>query len=191
MYNQTNNDVKYCRTTLESLFGFVRLPVLNMVSSGSLRSHRNFRECPSWSDVSVHLVLNCLRKDLPSWLYRCLEKRQVCCLLNTSFEKLIKLVRIICPHQLWRGGFASDCRHWKLPMYFALKEMHCCPAHIRSILMWLYSPVDLTGNVNMIEKLVLGWDWNQGPPDPQPDALTLGCHQDTHAVLEANSIYYE
>ena len=26
----------------------------------------------------------------------------------------------------------------------------------RSILMWLYFPVDLTGNVNMIEKLVLG-----------------------------------
>ena len=39
--------------------------------------------------------------------------------------------------------------------------------------MRLYSPVDLTGNVNMIEKLVsLGWDWNRGPPDPQPDALT-------------------
>ena len=38
--------------------------------------------------------------------------------------------------------------------------------------MRLYSPVDLTGNVNMIEKVSLGWDWNRGPPDPQPDALT-------------------
>ena len=43
----------------------------------------------------------------------------------------------------------------------------------RSILMRLYSPVDLAGNMNMIEKLVLGvWDWNRGPPDPQPGALT-------------------
>ena len=38
--------------------------------------------------------------------------------------------------------------------------------------MWLYSPVDLTGNVNMIEKLVLGVTGTGGPPDPQPDALT-------------------
>ena len=36
--------------------------------------------------------------------------------------------------------------------------------------MWLYSPVE-TGNVNMIEKLVLGGT-NRGPPDPRPDALT-------------------
>ena len=43
---------------------------------------------------------------------------------------------------------------------------------LRSILMRLYSPVDLTGNMNMIEKLVLGGDWNRGPPDHQPDALT-------------------
>ena len=40
--------------------------------------------------------------------------------------------------------------------------------------MRLYSPVDLTGNVNMIEKLVLG---GTGTGDlsiliPQPDALT-------------------
>ena len=27
---------------------------------------------------------------------------------------------------------------------------------LRSILMWLYSPVDLTGNMNTIEKLVVG-----------------------------------
>ena len=38
--------------------------------------------------------------------------------------------------------------------------------------MRLYSPVDLTGNVNMTEKLVLGGIGNRGPPDPQPDALT-------------------
>ena len=35
--------------------------------------------------------------------------------------------------------------------------------------MRLYSLVDLTGNVNMIEKLVLG---GTGTGDPQPDALT-------------------
>ena len=38
--------------------------------------------------------------------------------------------------------------------------------------MRLYSPVDLTGNVNMIEKLVLGGTGTGDPPDPQPDALT-------------------
>ena len=43
----------------------------------------------------------------------------------------------------------------------------------RSILMLLYSPVDLTGNVNMIEKLVLGaCDWNRGPLNHQPNSLT-------------------
>ena len=36
--------------------------------------------------------------------------------------------------------------------------------------MRLYSSVHLTGNVNMIEKLVLGG--TGGPPDPQPDVLT-------------------
>ena len=34
--------------------------------------------------------------------------------------------------------------------------------------MRLYSPVDLTGNVNVIE-VSLGWDWNRGPPEPQLD----------------------
>ena len=37
--------------------------------------------------------------------------------------------------------------------------------------MRLYSPVDLTGNVNMIEKLVLGGTGNEDG-DPQPDTLT-------------------
>ena len=33
------------------------------------------------------------------------------------------------------------------------------------------SPADLTGDVNMIEKLVFGGgDWNRRPPDPQLDA---------------------
>ena len=45
--------------------------------------------------------------------------------------------------------------------------------------MRLYSPVDLTGNVNMIE-VILGWDWNQGPPNPQPDALTSA--PSSHAI---------
>ena len=36
--------------------------------------------------------------------------------------------------------------------------------------MRLYSPVDSTGNVNMI--VSLGWDWNRGTPDPRPDPLT-------------------
>ena len=51
--------------------------------------------------------------------------------------------------------------------------------------MRLYSPVDLTGNVNMIGKLVLalGWDWNRGPPDPQPDALTSA--PSSHAIKNA------
>ena len=35
-----------------------------------------------------------------------------------------------------------------------------------------YSSVDLAGNVNMIEKLVLGGTGNRGPNDPQPTALT-------------------
>ena len=34
--------------------------------------------------------------------------------------------------------------------------------------MRLYSSVDSTGNVDIIE-VSLGWDWNQGPPEPQPD----------------------
>ena len=39
--------------------------------------------------------------------------------------------------------------------------------------MQLYSSVDLIGNVNMFEKLVLGGtEACMGPPDPQPDALT-------------------
>ena len=39
--------------------------------------------------------------------------------------------------------------------------------------MRLYFPVDLTGNVNMIEKLVLGGTGtgDRGPSDPQSDAL--------------------
>ena len=45
--------------------------------------------------------------------------------------------------------------------------------------MRLYSPVDLTGNVNMIEKLVLGG--TGGPPDPQPDALTSA--PSSHAIV--------
>ena len=57
-----------------------------------------------------------------------------------------------------------------------VKSIIWYPASIRlferSILMRLHSPVDLTGNVNMIEKLVLGGTWNRGPPDPQPDAIT-------------------
>ena len=39
--------------------------------------------------------------------------------------------------------------------------------------MRLYFPVDLTGNVNMIEKLVSGGTGTGEPPDPQPDALTF------------------
>ena len=59
----------------------------------------------------------------------------------------------------------------------------------RSILMRLYSSVDLTGNVNMIEKLVLGGtgtgdDWNRGSPDPQPDALTSA--PSSHATKQNN-----
>ena len=38
--------------------------------------------------------------------------------------------------------------------------------------MRLYSPVDLTGNVNMIEKLVLGGTGTGDLQKPQPDALT-------------------
>ena len=49
--------------------------------------------------------------------------------------------------------------------------------------MRLYSPVDLTGNVNMIEKLVLGGDWNRGPPDPQPDALTSAPSSDDTSMV--------
>ena len=39
--------------------------------------------------------------------------------------------------------------------------------------MWLYSPVDLTSKMNMIEKLVLDrtGTWESGPPDHQPGAL--------------------
>ena len=40
---------------------------------------------------------------------------------------------------------------------------------LRSNLMRLYFPVDLTGNLIMIEKLVRR-DLNRGPPDLQPDA---------------------
>ena len=43
--------------------------------------------------------------------------------------------------------------------------------------MRLYSPVDLTGNMNMIEKLVLG---GTGTGDPQPDALTSA--PSSHAI---------
>ena len=46
--------------------------------------------------------------------------------------------------------------------------------------MRLYSPVDLTGNVNMIEKLVLSGTGDRGPPDPQPDAQTSA--PSSHAV---------
>ena len=38
--------------------------------------------------------------------------------------------------------------------------------------MRLYSQVDLTGIVNMIEKLVLGGTRTGDPPDPQPETLT-------------------
>ena len=38
--------------------------------------------------------------------------------------------------------------------------------------MWLYFPVDLTGNLIMIEKLVLGEIWNGYLPIFNPDALT-------------------
>ena len=43
---------------------------------------------------------------------------------------------------------------------------------LRSNLMRFYSPVDLTGNLIMIEKLVSGGTLNRGMPDLQPDALT-------------------
>ena len=33
--------------------------------------------------------------------------------------------------------------------------------------MQLYSPIDLTGNFIMIEKLKFGWNFNWGPPDIQ------------------------
>ena len=52
--------------------------------------------------------------------------------------------------------------------------------------MRLYSPVDLTGNVNMIEKLVLGGTGNRGPPDPQPDALTSA--PSSHRTVLWNSL---
>ena len=52
---------------------------------------------------------------------------------------------------------------------------------LRSILMQLYSPVDLTGNENMIEKLAL--DWNRGPPDPQRDALTSAPSRNAHKAV--------
>ena len=51
--------------------------------------------------------------------------------------------------------------------------------------MRLYSPVDLTGNENMIEKLVLDWNW--GPPDPQRDALTSAPSR--HAYKAVYTIY--
>ena len=38
--------------------------------------------------------------------------------------------------------------------------------------MRLYFPVDLTGNLIMIEKLVLGEIWTGDPPIFNPDALT-------------------
>ena len=38
--------------------------------------------------------------------------------------------------------------------------------------MWLYFPVDLTGNLVMIEKLVLGEIWTWDLPIFNPDALT-------------------
>ena len=44
--------------------------------------------------------------------------------------------------------------------------------------MRLYSSVDLTGNVNKIEKIVLGG--NRGTPDGQPDTLTSSLS--SHAV---------
>ena len=39
--------------------------------------------------------------------------------------------------------------------------------------MRLYFPVDLTGNLIMIEKLVSGGDLNRGPPDLQPRRANL------------------
>ena len=43
---------------------------------------------------------------------------------------------------------------------------------LRSNLMRLYFPVDLTGNLIMIEKLILGGIWTGGLPIFIPDALT-------------------
>ena len=48
--------------------------------------------------------------------------------------------------------------------------------------MWLYSPVDLTGNVNMIEKLVLGGTGTGDLPILSLTHLPLR-HQDTHYLL--------
>ena len=46
------------------------------------------------------------------------------------------------------------------------------PPVLRSNLMWLYFPVDLNGNLIMIEKLVLGEIWTRDLPIFNPDALT-------------------
>ena len=47
--------------------------------------------------------------------------------------------------------------------------------------MRLYSPVDLTGNVNMIEKLVLGGTGTGDLPILSPDALTSA--PSSHAMI--------
>ena len=48
----------------------------------------------------------------------------------------------------------EPCKKSKSKVYYLIPRK--CSTVWRSILMRLYSPVDLTGDVNMIEKLVLG-----------------------------------
>ena len=53
--------------------------------------------------------------------------------------------------------------------------------------MRLYFPVDLTGNLIMIEKLVLGEIWTGDLPIFNPDALTLRHHASCKLIVESNS----
>ena len=54
--------------------------------------------------------------------------------------------------------------------------------------MRLYFPVDLTGNLIMIEKYSLGLDLNRGPPDLQSDALTSSAIKTLYVVSGISSI---
>ena len=58
--------------------------------------------------------------------------------------------------------------------------------------MWLYFPVDLTGNLIMIEKLVLGVIWTWDLPIVNPDALTsaLTSAPSWQVVFSTDSIIY-
>ena len=88
---------------------------------------------------------------------------------------------------------------WQLQLQSEMKSIIWYPTRFgpsirisdwRSNLMWLYSPVDLTGNVNMIEKLIFGGTGNRGPPNPRPNALTSAPSRHSTSIYPW-AVYFE